>query len=124
MRYIALIALVDFLALAGLLLVLPEGLTDVGGALLLSAIICAIAVPIAVVVGIPALWLARWFAVGSWVPLAIVGPVAGASIPMFIMGRGTEQLQMIIAGALLGLLSALLWWGMVERHPERRLHYD
>ena len=123
MRYIAIIALIDFLALAGLLLLFPGGLTDVGGALLLSGMICAIGIPLAIVAGIPALWLARRMAIGSWVPLAFLGALTGPLIPMLVLA-GNERNQMMFAGAFLGLLSAILWWALVERFPDRRAHYD
>ena len=123
MRYIAIIALIDFLALAVLLLLLPDGLTDVGSALLLSAMICAIGIPLAILTGIPALWLARRVATGSLVPLGLLGTLAGALVPSLILSGGERNL-MIVAGAVLGLLSAVLWWVLVERHPDRRAYYD
>ena len=123
MRYIAIIAVADFVALAGFFLVSPGGLTDVGSALLLSAMICAIGIPVAIVVGIPALWLARRIALGSWIPLAFLGVAAGALIPAMLLA-GSERNLMVGAGALLGFLSAIIWWTLVERIPEQRKYYD
>ena len=123
MRWIGIIALANFLILAGLLCLIPSGPIDAGSALLLSAMICAVGIPLAIIAGIPALWLARRIATGSFVPLGLLGAIVGALITALILSGGERDL-MIAAGASLGFLSAILWWAFVERYPDRRARYD
>jgi len=122
-RYVALIALVNFLVL--LFLDDLVGYNLVGGAA--GAVVISIfGIPFAIIVGFPILWLARKIRAGSAISLVPLGLLAGASLPFlitFLMG-GKPDISMTAVGALLGVLSSALWWACVERFPERRAYYD
>jgi hypothetical protein len=118
-RYVAVIAFVDWLLIA-------LALSFVLGAfsLPLAAVVAAFGAPLAIVIGIPMLWVSRRLAPGSFVILVILGAVAGALSPMLASWLlfPLDDLFSIL-GVGLGVISASLWWWFVERFPERREHY-
>ncbi len=122
MRYIGLIALINFLVLvvAGIVF----GGTDFMSAMLAAFIICAVGIPVAIVLGIPMLWMARRIAVGSPFPLVALGAIAGGLCPIIVSWGAPIQYQMVALGSALGLISAGSWWILVERYPDRRAYYD
>ena len=123
MRYVLLIAVVNFLALA----VVDDllGYSLVGG-MLGAFFICLFGIPFAIIVGFPALWIARRIKAGSAVTLIPMGVLAGMVTPfVLVMLLGFELTEaMVLVGASLGALSATLWWALVERWPELRTYYD
>ena len=123
MRYVALIGLINFvlITIAGVIL---AGGTDLGSALLGAMFFCAFGIPIAIILGIPMLWIARRLAPGSLIPLAPLGAIAGALCPMIVTLGAPIQPAMVALGFALGLVSAALWWALVERFPERRAYYE
>ena len=123
MRYIALIALIDFLLIAAAGAYIPPG-TDWGSAVLGAFFICVFAIPIAIVVGFPMLWVARKFAPGSPIALVGLGTLAGLLSPMVVSWGFPVQWPIVLLGGAMGFTSALLWWALVERYPDRRAYYD
>lgn len=123
MRYIALIALINFLLIAAAGAYIPPG-ADWGSAFLGAFFVSAFTVPIAVVVGIPMLWVARWLAPGSPIALVALGTLAGLLCPVVLSWGFPIQWPIHLLGAVLGFTSASLWWTLVERHPDRRAYYD
>ena len=120
MRYIALIALIDFLLLTAFGAATGDPLTNSAGFALVT---CFIGVPCGLVLGIPLLWISRRLAPGNLSLLAIMGALAGALIPIAFTW-GIWLTPIIAVGAFLGFVSAALWWGLVERGPDRHTKYE
>jgi len=123
MRYVGLIAIINFLALA----IVDDLLGyDLVGGVLGAFFISLFAIPFAIIVGFPILLIARRIKTGSALVLIPLGALAGVGTPLVVTTLMGQQLNtsMAAVGAILGVLSSALWWALVERWPDQRAYFD
>ena len=123
MRYVGLIAVINFLALAVVDEVLGYNLV---GGVLGAFFVSLFAIPFAIIVGFPILLVARKIRAGSALVLVPLGALAGVGTPFVVsMLFGLDpNTSMAAVGAILGAFSSALWWALVERRPDLRAYYE
>ena len=113
-----LIAFADGLAMGAMSLVFDvQALTSGWAAFwLLFWTTSVAALIVGAVLALPMLWIAEGIAGPKLPILLLIGALAGP-VPIFLLdGGGVFVAETIVVFAILGALSAFLWWLLVERH--------